>query len=66
MNNDFGSGLTRVRCGRIRRSVVDDQDMVQLLERTPDNVGNVFFLQVSRYDRRDRCAVDRAVRLKLS
>jgi hypothetical protein len=66
MDNHFGPTFAGVCCGRVRRSIVNDKDVIELLKRAPGDIGDMFLLEVRRYDRSDGCAVDRAFRRKLS
>ena len=59
MDDDFRSRISRGGRGRIGRAVIDHQDMIELLERAPDHIGDMFFFEISGNDRRDRRPVDR-------
>jgi hypothetical protein len=59
VNNDICASITRGFRGRVGRSVVNDKNVIELLERSPRDLGNVFFFEVSGNDRRDRGAIDR-------
>ena len=62
MDNDFGSRISRGGRSGIGRAVIDHQDIIELLKRAPDNIGDMFFFEISGNDRRDRLPVDRVVR----
>src|SRR6266446_4900358 len=54
MDNDLRSRILRASRGCIWRAVINHQNIVELLKRAPDNIGNVLFLEVSGNDRRHR------------
>lgn len=54
MDNDLGSSISRGGRSCIGRAVIDHQDIIELHKRAPDNIGNMFFFQISGNDRRDR------------
>ena len=52
MNDYLRAGFTRAIRRLISRAVINDQNVVQFLARSADDVANVLFLVVSGNDRR--------------
>ena len=57
MNDHFRAGFARVRSSLIGRSIIDDEDVIELLARPADNVADMFFLVIGRNDGGDRGAI---------
>jgi hypothetical protein len=61
MDDHLRARLSRGFRGRVGRAVVDHQHVIKLLQRSPDNVRDMFFFEVSRNDGGDRRPIDRGV-----
>lgn len=57
VNDHFRTGFARVRSSSIVRSIINYEDMIELLACPADNVTDMFFLVISRNDGGDRRAI---------
>ncbi len=58
VDNDFGPAVARGLRGRIGRTVIDDKNVIELLERSARHVADMFLFEVSGNDRGDGRAID--------
>jgi len=58
--NDFRAGFSRLGLGRIRRTVIDHQHVIELRERAAGDVLNALLFEVTRDQRSNVGAVNHA------
>jgi hypothetical protein len=61
VHNDFRPRVARGFRGRVSRSIIDDENMIELLESASRHVADMLLFEVSGNDRGDRRSVDRNI-----
>ena len=53
VDDDFGAGIARALGCFVGGAIIDDENIIELLASSANNVGDMFLLVVSGNDRRD-------------